>query len=155
MTARWLPRSVSAPPRTSMTPHMRLKHDTCSAGKRRRKLAVAGLFGWEAAGIAHRQVCASGHTGSSCGTASFWNPLLGGVVSNSLSPLVGRRLGRWATFLVSREQGSNPSEPASEKVVTLCIPPLALSLSVFVCSMRTCDGSLSCGIPTYLPRCSS
>ena len=48
-----------------------------------------------------------------CGTATFWNPLLGGVVSNSLSPLLGRSLGRWATFFGLEGAGFEP-EPASE-----------------------------------------
>ena len=87
----------------------------CGAKRRRRKVVVilGWMFGWEAAGVAHRRVCASGYPGSPCGTASFWNPLCGGVVSNSLSPLLGRSLGRWATFF-GLEGAGFEAEPASE-----------------------------------------
>ena len=84
----------------------------CGAKRRRRKVVVilGRMFGWEAAGVAHRRVCASGYPGSPCGTASFWNPLLwwGGVKARfplSLAdPTAGGR-----PCLVSREQGSNPN----------------------------------------------
>ena len=110
-------RSPRMPPRTAMTPRMWLKHQACSAGLRGRSgglLPLSWMFGWEAAGVAHRRVCASGYPGSPWGTASFWNPLLwwGGVKARFPLSLADPTAG-WAT-LFGLEGAGFESEPASE-----------------------------------------